>query len=52
MNDDVFNFDPDNLDPSFLVTDDDDQCYLESLLELQHEAILGEQFEKLKSSVT
>ena len=51
MNDDLFNFDPDNLDPSFLVTDEDDQRYLESLPELQREAILGERFEKLKSSV-
>lgn len=52
MNDNLFNFDPDNLDSSFLVTNyDDDQCYLESLPELQREAILGEQFEKLKSSV-
>jgi hypothetical protein len=51
MDDDEFNFDPDNLDPSFLITDDTDQHYLESLPELQHEAILRECFDKLKSSV-
>jgi hypothetical protein len=49
--DDELTFDLDNLDPSFLVTDDADQCYLESLPELQHEAILGERFEKSKNLV-
>jgi hypothetical protein len=42
MEDSEFNVDPDYLDPSLLATNATDQCYLESLPELQHEAILGE----------
>ncbi len=46
-----FVFDPDKLDPSLLITDVDDQNYLQSLLELHCESILGDHFDKLKNAV-
>lgn len=36
-------------DPSKLVKDEEDQKYLDSLPELEREAILGERFEKRKA---
>ncbi len=46
-----FVFHPDKLDPSLLITDADDQNYLQSLPELHHKSVLGDHFERIKNAV-
>ena len=44
-------FDNETFDPQKLVKDEEDQKYLDSLPELEREAILGERFEKRKADM-
>ncbi|CAJ1949813.1 unnamed protein product [Cylindrotheca closterium] len=44
-------FDNETFDPQKLVNDEEDQKYLDSLPELEREAILGERFEKRKADM-